>query len=238
MYFSCFGFSMLPPERISPMCFALEVICCFAVYAHKRRVLLHLNIESAVASDEAITEGCCFYLSTSASQRTERCWPPKAVCQAQPRGTQVTFCFFAPWSWLLCVSASHLQGGHRSIFPPCGRSFQGKYTDKWVLLRFYGGCWLYFIVLFYLWCMWLFCVTSAGFCPHHPAVAEGHLQKTQAWVWCKAWKIALKPLCAPVCLKQSRWFAASAIRFCASIHLAEQFHPHQSSEGLNTVVTG
>lgn len=77
-----------------------------------------------------------------------------------------------------------------------------------------------------------------GSAPHHPAVAERHLQKTQAWVWCKAWKIALKPLCAPVCLKQSRWFAASAIRFCASIHLAEQFHPHQSSEGLNTVVTG
>jgi len=63
-------------------------------------------------------------------------------------------------------------------------------------------------------------------------------KKTQVWVLCKAWKIALKPLCAPVCLKQSRWFAASAISFCASIHLAEWFHPHQSSEGLNTVVTG
>lgn len=67
-------------ERISSMCFALEVICCFAVYAHKQRLPLHLNIESAVVPDEAITEGCRFYLSTSASQSTECCWPPKAVC--------------------------------------------------------------------------------------------------------------------------------------------------------------
>ena len=87
--------------------------------------------------------------------------------------------------------------------PSSCRSFQGKYTDKWALLRFYGGCWQFIIYFIYGACD-CFMSHSLGSAPHHPAVAEGDLQKTQVWVLCKAWKIALKPLCAPVCLKQSR----------------------------------
>lgn len=68
--FSYFGSFVLPRERILPVCFAPEVICCFSMYAHKQLLLLRLNTESAVPSDEAITEDCHVYLNRSASQST------------------------------------------------------------------------------------------------------------------------------------------------------------------------
>lgn len=68
--FSYFGSFVLPRERIFPMCFAPEVICCFSMYAHKQLLPLCLNTESAVPSDEAITRACHVYLHRSASQST------------------------------------------------------------------------------------------------------------------------------------------------------------------------
>lgn len=140
--FSYFGSFVLPGERIFPMCFAPEVICCFSMYAHKQLLPLCLNIESAVPCDEAITKACHVYLHSSASQSSNALNSPALCAGHRAVGHQwpsaASFLIGSGRglpAWLLWASRTHLKNGHTFIFPPCWRYFEGKCTDKWDLLN-------------------------------------------------------------------------------------------------------
>lgn len=78
------------------------------------------------------------------------------------------------WAWAASLAAPCLhntsENGCSFIFPPCWRCFEGKYTDKWELLRFFDGCWrIGCSFYFYFKCLRLH---PLGFGHPHPAVAE------------------------------------------------------------------
>lgn len=125
--FSYFGSFVLPGERIFPMCFAPEVICCFSMYAHKQLLPLCLNIESAVPCDEAITKACHVYLHRSAASQSSNALNSQTLC-AGHRAVGHQWPSASPFligsglglpAWLCCAPRAHLKNGHSFIFPPC-----------------------------------------------------------------------------------------------------------------------